>query len=83
MSIVKCSHKDSLGRPCNQHKNGEPSMFCGLDNDDTTCSHLATAYLKYKEVKDGDISDETKVWLSRHNKELYRQVTGDNCMLDL
>jgi len=70
MTIVKCNNKDSLGRVCNQHKIGDE--FCGYPN----CNHLATAYLGYKEVKDGEISDEAKEWLKSHKKELYEQVKG-------
>jgi len=72
--MFKCKHTDSIGRPCSQHKHEEPSRFCGLDTNDTTCAALATAYMGYAEIKDGEVSDETKVWLSRHNKQLYEQV---------
>jgi len=35
---------------------------------------LATAYLGYKEVKDGEVSDEAKAWLRKANPDLYEQV---------
>ena len=68
MTIVKCKNKDSLGRSCNQHKIGE--TYCGYPK----CNHLATAYLGYKEVKDGEVSDEAKAWLRKANPDLYEQV---------
>jgi len=66
--MMKCQNKDSLGRECKEHKIGD--MYCGYPE----CNHLAKAYLGYKEVKNGEISDEAKRWLSRHNKDLYEQV---------
>ena len=68
MTIVKCNNKDSLGRECKQHKIGD--QFCGYPK----CNHLATAYLGYKEVKNGEVSDEAKGWLYNNNKDLYEQV---------
>lgn len=75
MFITKCTNKDSYNRNCNQHKAEDVSIFCGIDQGDLTCAKLATQYLKppYNE----GVSNETKVWLSRHNQELLRQLQTD------
>lgn len=58
-SIIKCPHRDSLGRPCQQYRLKE-SNFCGVKEGEL-CAHLATNYIYEKEQ-----SEETKLWLDRH-----------------
>jgi len=73
-SITRCMNKDSLGRQCNQ-MTLVGSEFCGINKGDETCASLATQYLKYP-YEEG-ISNETKVWLSRHNPELLRKLQSE------
>jgi len=59
-SIIKCPHKDSLGRQCQQYTWKDKSHFCGVERGEL-CAHLATNFIYEKEQ-----SKETKQWIERH-----------------
>lgn len=59
-STIKCPHKDSLGRQCQQYRWKDKSHFCGVERGEL-CAHLATNYIYEKEQ-----SEETKLWLDQH-----------------